>query len=151
MDLENLTRGQHRALIAVGIALALGLSSGLYYAVSPPPKTQVQTKTDIPQASEPKFSQEKLNLLLDSALREFAITKVCYDALQDQFLVLVGDHPHNDEWYDEGWYIMPQYKFDWLANGTALLSSYQWNPGAVHPVTDGLPCKEQRQDPKWYK
>lgn len=132
----------------IGLSLAaLVIAGGTgYYFLSPtsdPPQTVVKVA-----AQENQFSV--VDGCLDALLRAWSITDACYDKKNNTYFFNVAPHPHVDGYTDAGWYMLTNFTFIELDNGTWMLRESS-QTGEVAPDVTNLRCKSQPANPDWYK
>lgn len=141
----NLKTRTSVGLILLGVAL-LGISVQLLSKSETHPTTPI-----VPPVSETVLaaeSEKRIDLMLTATLRAMGITDACYS--NDMFFVRMGDHTPDEKFYDAGWWMFDSYKFAELSNGTLVLTD---NAPLirVEPDVTGLTCKQQANDPTWFK
>ena len=132
------------------IVVVAGLVIGLVFA----PVTYYFAKSDEPVHSTPVVEavagpttlEERNKIVdgcLDAMLRAWRITDACHDEKNNVFFYNIAAHPHEDDGsMDAGWYMMTNFKFVELQNGSYIIEQHDDGISVV-PDTTGLRCKSQ--------
>ena len=125
-------------------ALVIAGGTGYYFLSLP--------KTPAPAAA-PVVQENQFSVVdgcLDALLRAWSITDACYDKKNNTYFFNVAPHPHIDGYTDAGWYMLTNFTFIELDNGTWMLRESS-QTGEVAPDVTNLRCKSQPANPDWYK